>query len=100
MERPVTVQRSTTKGEDAGAAHLEEGVGVVLETGGLVALKTARVRTVLGAESQITGAGSVRRRTVCVVGKILEKCLWREVVKMAENMSSVYYTSVELDWVN
>ena len=35
-----------------------------------------------------------------IVGKIPEKCLWREVVKMAENMSSVYYTSVELDWVN
>ena len=75
------MQRSTTKGEDAGAAHLEEGVAVVLETGGLVALKTARVRTVLGAESQITGARSVRRRTVCACGAELLGTLKEHVVE-------------------
>ena len=68
MERPVTVQKFTTKGEDAGEVHSEEGVGAVLETGGLVVEKTVGVRTVLGAENQTIGAGSVRRRTVCVRG--------------------------------
>ena len=68
MERPVTVQKFTTKGVDAGEVHSEEGVGAVLETGGLVVEKIVGVRIVLGAENQTIRAGSVRRRTMCVRG--------------------------------
>ena len=68
MERPVTVQNFTTKGEDAGEVHSEEGVGAFLETGGLVVGKTVGLRNFLVAENQTIGAGSVRRRAVCVRG--------------------------------